>query len=310
MESPPPNDAPKPDAGLPPVQPPSARFIGQLFVIPGLIILVVVVLFILSVLLVKREREPDHFLSQLDSNNLDIRWRGASDLAQILKRPEPATLRWKADTTFALDLAERLETARKQLLEDEQKIGAEIAKSTDKDRQLMWRKLRPQRDLISFLASALGEFHMPVGAPLLCTIAEHDSSADLKGNTLQRRKALWALMNMGENLKGFKKMPTEQQDAALAALREEAAKGTTARANWARTALHYLEPGAVQIRAHESIVLVDQSLVRLADSDDRFMRELVAMAFNFWDGPEAEATLLKLSRDTGRGTLIRVEETD
>lgn len=310
MASPPANDAPKPDAGLPPVQPPSARFIGQLFVIPGLIILVVVVLFILSVLFVKREREPDHFLAQLDSNNLDIRWRGASDLAQILKRPEPATLRWKADATFALDLAERLQTARKVLLEEEEKMAAEIARSTDKDRHLMWRKLRPQRDLISFLASALGEFHMPVGAPLLCKIAEHPSSADLKGNTLQRRKAVWALMNMGENLKNFTKMPQEQQEAALATLREEADKGTTPRADWARTALHYLDPASVRIRGHGSIVRVDESLVRLAEDEDTFMRELVAMAFNFWDGPEAEATLLKLARDNGRGTLIRVEETD
>src|SRR5438309_1502380 len=109
------NDAPKPDVGLPPVQPPSGRFIAQLFVIPGLIIFVVVVLIIGSKMLVTREREPGHFLVQLDSDNADIRWRGASDLAQILKRPEPATLRWKADAKFALDLTERLDLAFKRL---------------------------------------------------------------------------------------------------------------------------------------------------------------------------------------------------
>jgi hypothetical protein len=117
-------------------------------------------------------------------------------------------------------------------------------------------------------------------------------------------------MNMGEHLKGFAKMPKEQQDATLATLREEPGKGATPRANWARTALSYLEPGSVAIRGHEEIVRVDETLVTLADSDDPFLRELVAMAFNFWDGPQAEATLLKLSRDNGRGTLIRVEEID
>src|SRR5436190_24030273 len=154
MESPPPNDAPKPDAGLPPVQPPSARFIGQLFVIPGLIILVVVVLFIVSVLLVRREREPNHFLQQLDSSNLDIRWRGASDLAQILKRPEPATLRWKADATFALDLTERLDLAFKRLQTEEKAIAVQVAESTSKDKELLWRKLNHDRDHVSFLIGA------------------------------------------------------------------------------------------------------------------------------------------------------------
>src|SRR5262245_6558560 len=183
MDPVPTNDAVKP--GLPPVQPPSARFIGQLFVIPGLIILVLVLLYIVSRLMVAQKQDPSYFLAQLDSDNLDIRWRGASDLAQILKRPEPATLRWKADPTFALDLAERLDRARAELLAEEKKIGQQISQSNDKDKHLMWRKLRHQRDLISFLASALGEFHVAVGAPVLCTIAKQDVSPDLKGNTLQ-----------------------------------------------------------------------------------------------------------------------------
>ena len=79
------NDVPKPDIGLPPVKPPSGRFIAQLFVIPGLIIFVVVLLFIGSAMWVKREHEPSYFLRQLDSDNHDVRWRGMSDLAQILK---------------------------------------------------------------------------------------------------------------------------------------------------------------------------------------------------------------------------------
>ena len=306
MDSVPANDAAKPDVGLPPVQPPSGRFIAQLFVIPGLIIFVVVLLFIGSTMLVKHEREPNHFLAQLDSDNPDIRWRGLSDLAQILKRNEPAALRWKADPKFALDLTERLDAAFKKTVEEEKTIAAEIAKSTEKNHDLAWRKLRDQRNYLSFLASALGEFHVPVGAPVLCTIAKYDASADLKGITLQRRKALWALMNMGESLRGFAKMSAEQQAAALTALKAEAAAGDTPRAGWARTALHYLDKGSDLA----GVVKVDETLVVCADADDRFLRELTAMAFSFWDGPKAEATLLKLANDTGRGTLIRVEEND
>lgn len=306
MDPTPANDAPKPDPGLPPVQPPSARFISQLFVIPGAIILVIVLSCVASMVLVDKQKDPNYFLKQLDSDNLDIRWRGASDLAQILKRPEAGALRWKADVTFALDLAERLETARKELLDEEAKVAAEIAKSTDKNRDLPWRPLRQRRDYVSYLSSTLGEFHVPVGAPILCTIAKYDASPDLKGNTLQRRKAMWSLMNLGENLKGYAKLPPEQQKAILAALREEAGKGATPRATWAKTALSYLDASETR----DGVVRVDETLALLADSEDRFLRELVAMAFNFWDGPQAEATLLKLARDTGRGTLVRVEEND
>src|SRR5262249_51356469 len=78
--------------GLPPVQPPSGRFIAQLFVVPGLIILVVV-LVVMGLSYWNRARDPAYYLVQLDSDNSDVRWRGASDLAQILKRTEPATIR-------------------------------------------------------------------------------------------------------------------------------------------------------------------------------------------------------------------------
>jgi hypothetical protein len=307
MDSTPANNLPKPDAALPPVQPPSGRFIIQLFVIPGLIILGGVLL-LMFISYLRRERDPSYFLQQLDSANPDVRWRGLTDLAQIIKRNEPAAQRWKADASFALDLTERLEAAFQELIKEEKEIAAQIATSKEKNPELAWRKLRGQRDYVSFLASAMGEFHTPVGAPVLCTIAKHDASPDLKGNTLQRRKAVWALMNLGGNVQTFAKLPVEQQQTAIAALKEEAGKGSTPRAGWARTALCYLEPTPATPGA--GVVKVDETLAICADADDRFLRELVAMSFNFWDGPQAEATLLKLAQDTGRGTLIRVEEND
>jgi hypothetical protein len=300
-----PSVTPNPPPGLPPVQPPSGRFIVQLFVVPGLIIFLIVLVLLGLSYVRKREREPEFFLQQLDSDNVEIRWRGASDLAQILKRREPATLRWKADPKFALDLADRLDKAFKELTKEEQQVADLIARSTNKDKELLWRKLRVQRDYVSFLVSALGEFHVACGAPALCKIVEHESSPDLKGNTLQRRKALASLMNLGENLKGFAKIPAEQQQQVIATLKEEA-QASTPRAGWARTALYYVDP----TNAGDNVVKVDETLVACANTEDRFLRALIAMSFSFWDGPQAEATLLRLAQDRGQGTLINVEENE
>lgn len=300
----------KPDPGLPPVQPPSGRFIVQLFVVPGLIILGVVLVLLAFNWISRSERVPSYFLQRLDSDNADVRWRAASDLAQILKRGEPAALRWKADPTFALDLAERLDLSFRALVEEEKAIGERFARSTDKDKHLMWRPLRTQRrDHLAFLAAALGEFHVAVGAPVLCDILKHEDSLDIKGNTQQRRMTLWALMNLGENLKGYQKIPAPDQEAIILTLKEEAA-GKEPRASWARTALYYIDKNHLPSGNDRGVVKVDERLVDLAKAEDQFLRKLVAMSFNFWDGPQAQATLLKLANDQGQGTLIRVEEND
>src|SRR5947209_7767626 len=98
--------SPSADPGLPPVAPPSGRFIAQLFLVPGLITLVLVLIWLAGHYLVAEKRSPKYFIDNLDSSNEDIRWRAASDLAQVLKRPESIDL--ASDAGFALDLAERL----------------------------------------------------------------------------------------------------------------------------------------------------------------------------------------------------------
>ena len=78
------------------------------------------------------------------------------------------------------------------------------------------------------------------------------------------------------------------------------------RAASARTALWYLD----KTRSPLDVVKVDETLVACHKAEDRFLRTLIAMAFNFWDGDAAEATLLTLANDAGRGTLVRVAEDD
>jgi hypothetical protein len=301
---------PTPERGLPPVEPPSGRFIAQLFLVPGLIVLGVVLALIAVFYLTKAGHTPEYFLRQLDSDNADIRWRAASDLAQIIKRPDKDSLRWKTDAAFALDLAERLRRALDELQKAEQELQEKIARLPAEEREANWRRLAPLRHHVSYLAAALGDFHVPVGVPLLGAVAEREQAADAKGNVLRRRQALWALANLGANTKRFQKVPAEQQADVLAALKREAAGTSPHRAAWARTALYYLDRSALSSDVLADVVRVDEVLATCSRSEDRNIRELVAMAFNFWDGPQAEPTLLRLAHDDGHGTLLRVTEAD
>jgi hypothetical protein len=294
--------------GLPPVTPPSGRFIAQLFMVPGLIVLFVVMILVGFAYLANSQAgyTTEYFLQRLDNPNADIRWRAANELAQILNRPEQASLKWKADPRFALDLAERLQTALDQLGRQEAEVAQRTEASAPAEREAAWHTLKAQRDHVLFLAAAMSDFQVPVGAPLLCEMGLRESSPDLKGNTLRRRQAVWALTKLGENTRGFQKLPATEQAAILEALHEEAAGASAPRARWARTALHYLDASS----AGSDAVHVDSVLARLANADDRFLRELVAYAFNFWPGPEAEATLIQLAQDDGHGTLLQVSETE
>src|SRR5437764_14896801 len=88
--------------GLPPVTPPSGKFIAQLFVVPGIIVAVAVGCIWFVTWLVGGFFTPQHFLKDFRSGNAEVRWRRASDLAQVLKRDEALA----ANAAFALHLAE------------------------------------------------------------------------------------------------------------------------------------------------------------------------------------------------------------
>ena len=102
------SEAPQPVNGdavkqFPPVAPPSARHIAQLFLVPGIIVAV----FVLGYLGWKRFThswyEPENFLKRLDNTNPDVRWRAAEDLAQVLLRDDELA----SDPEFGLDLSQR-----------------------------------------------------------------------------------------------------------------------------------------------------------------------------------------------------------
>ena len=70
---------------LPPVEPPSAGFIVQLFLVPGLIVLVILGLYTLFWKLSSSEQDWRSLVTDLRSKNEHIRWQAALGLAQVLK---------------------------------------------------------------------------------------------------------------------------------------------------------------------------------------------------------------------------------
>ena len=81
--------APKVPTELPPVEPPSARFIIQLFVIPAAIVLVLVVAYLAMVQLpfgrlANGGRDVNDYVRSIKSDNEHRRWRSAQDLANLI----------------------------------------------------------------------------------------------------------------------------------------------------------------------------------------------------------------------------------
>lgn len=73
---------------LPPVTPPSAGYIVQLFLIPALIVLAVVSVWALFGKLADTESDWQQLVSELGSSNEHRRWRAAIGIAQLLKNEE------------------------------------------------------------------------------------------------------------------------------------------------------------------------------------------------------------------------------
>ncbi|HEV3340883.1 MAG TPA: HEAT repeat domain-containing protein [Pirellulales bacterium] len=101
-------DAPNPvlpDDHLPPVEPPSAGFIVQLFVIPALIVVIMFALGAGIKWLVDRDNNPRSYVESLRRNTAG-RWQAAHDLADLLRNPRNAKLR--EDAGLAEQLADIL----------------------------------------------------------------------------------------------------------------------------------------------------------------------------------------------------------
>jgi hypothetical protein len=122
------------DAGLPPVEPPSAGFIVQLFVVPALIVAAVLGVYLLFGKLASSEVDWRELVADLRSTNAHTRWRGAHGLAQLLEadsHKQDDQPRLASDPELAQELSATLsqELDRPQEGEDRQRLLEYLVKS-------------------------------------------------------------------------------------------------------------------------------------------------------------------------------------
>jgi HEAT repeat protein len=139
-----------PDDQLPPVEPPSAGFIVQLFVIPALIVVIMFVIGAGIKWLVDRDNNPQAYVESLKRNTAS-RWQAAHDMADLLRNPRYAKL--KDDAQLARELAGILDKEIDDGSLDEKPIELRV-----------------------YLCNLLGEFHVSDVLDVLVKAAKTDES--------------------------------------------------------------------------------------------------------------------------------------
>jgi HEAT repeat protein len=142
--------APAGDDNLPPVQPPSAAFLIQLFVVPALIVLVIVGVWLSFSWLVRRT-SPETIIQGLEQGPSIARWQRASELADMLRNKRFAEFKRNRDA--AGNLARIL---NREIDQADSENGMQ-----EEDITLRY-----------FLARALGEFEVEEGIDVLLKAAQ------------------------------------------------------------------------------------------------------------------------------------------
>ncbi len=159
---------------LPPVEPPSAGFLVQLFLVPALIVGIIVCVWLAFHWLAQLGNDPQAAVRAL-RRNTEGRWQAALNLANDLRGPGGGKL--KADEALAGELA--------SVLADEVKSGRPIGGGHSAEQS---------RTLCVYLCRALGEFAVPAAAAPLITRAEATDQPEIA------RAAVEALAVLATNL--------------------------------------------------------------------------------------------------------------
>jgi hypothetical protein len=167
------------DDHFPPVEPPSARFIIQLFVVPALIVMLVVAVWIVVTWLVHRTTmRPEDLIDGLQTASV-ARWQRASELADLLRNERFAEFR------------------------NNGKAAAQLAAILDREIAAADGGERMDQESVTlryFLARALGEFRVDEGTDVLLKAAA--TNRDPR-EAIVRRGALQALAVRAYNLSQF-----------------------------------------------------------------------------------------------------------
>ena len=126
------------DDSLPPVEPPNAAFLVQLFLVPGVIVTIIVCVWLAFHWLAHLGSDPQAYVKTLRRDN-EGRWQAALNLANDLRGPGGAAL--KSDESLATELG--------RILGDEATSG---------------RSGEQSQTLRLYLCRALGEFAIPAAA--------------------------------------------------------------------------------------------------------------------------------------------------
>jgi hypothetical protein len=154
-----------PDDALPPVEPPSAGFILQLFLVPGIIVVVVVMIWLMFNWLAHKGNDRDEFVRALKRNN-EARWQAAFNLANELRSErQSGNLQLATDHKLAEELAGIL--------------NAEIDSGSEAENSVTLRM---------YLCRALGEFKVTDALPTLIkasTTERDEREADVRRAALE-----------------------------------------------------------------------------------------------------------------------------
>ena len=153
---------------LPPVEPPNAAFLVQLFLVPGLIVAIIVCVWLAFHWLAHLGNDPQAYVRTLRRDN-EGRWQAALNLANDLRGPGGAAL--KSDESLAAELG--------RILTDEAASG---------------RTGEQSQTLRLYLCRALGEFAIPGAAEPLVARARATSDPQTA------RAAVEALSVLATNL--------------------------------------------------------------------------------------------------------------
>ena len=185
-------EAARADDFLPPVEPPSAGFLVQLFLVPAVIVAIIVSVWLAFHWIAHLGSDPQALVRTLRRDN-EGRWQAALNLANDLRGPGGATL--KADESLARDLG--------QVLDDEVKSG---------------RTGEQSQTLRIYLCRALGEFTTPAAAAPLVRLASGE------GDPQVVRAAVEGLALLASNLRSGgtsadDELSTQIRDAVITASR-------------------------------------------------------------------------------------------
>ncbi|MFM9057971.1 MAG: HEAT repeat domain-containing protein [Planctomycetaceae bacterium] len=170
-----PRGAMAPNDSLPPVEPPSAGFLVQLFLVPAVIVGIIVAVWVAFHWLAQLGNDPEGYLKALRRQS-EGRWQAALNFANDLRGPGGAAL--KGDGGLAGELG--------SILTDEVASGRPRVPGDAGE---------PSRTLCIYLCRALGEFAVPEAAPPLVARAADET------DRATARAAVAALAVLAANLR-------------------------------------------------------------------------------------------------------------